>query len=128
MPTTNQPTILLIEDEEMISSMYKTKFTMEKLDLVTAADGETGLKLAKERKPDIVLLDIILPKIDGFQVLRELKADPDLKAVPVVLLTNLGQESDIEKGKKLGADDYFVKANHTPADIVAKVKTVLKLP
>lgn len=120
--------ILLIEDDEMISAMYKTKFTMEKLQLVTATDGETGLKLAKERTPSLVLLDIILPKIDGFQVLQAMKADQTLKAVPVVLLTNLGQESDIEKGKKLGADDYFVKASHTPADIVAKVKTVLKIP
>lgn len=127
MPTEQQPIILLIEDDTMISAMYKTKFTMEKLNLVIAADGETGLKLAKERTPSVVLLDIILPKIDGFQVLQQMKADATLKSVPVVLLTNLGQESDIEKGKKLGADDYFVKANHPPADIVAKVKALLKL-
>jgi len=71
-------------------------------------------------------LDIILPKLDGFLVLKEIKKDPVLKNIPVLLLTNLGQESDVKKGQKLGANGYFVKANHSPADIVNKVKEFLK--
>lgn len=118
--------ILLIEDEEMIATMYRTKFSMEGQTITTAADGAEGLEKAKTLKPDIILLDIILPKLDGFAVLRELKKDPATKDIPVLLLTNLGQDDDIRKGKELGADDYFVKSNHTPAEIVAKVREMMK--
>jgi two-component system phosphate regulon response regulator PhoB/two-component system alkaline phosphatase synthesis response regulator PhoP len=124
--TAKNAKILLIEDDQMIATMYQTKFTMEGITLQTAVDGAEGLEKARQLKPDIILLDIILPKLDGFAVLKELKADPALKSVPVVLLTNLGQDDDIKKGKDLGADDYFVKSNHTPAEIVAKVKEMLK--
>ncbi|MBI3956429.1 MAG: response regulator [Candidatus Kerfeldbacteria bacterium] len=119
-------TILLIEDDEMIATMYQTKFTMEGMTIQTAADGAIGLDKARELAPDIILLDIILPKLDGFSVLKELKDDPNLKAIPVILLSNLGQDDDVKKGKDLGADDYFIKSNHTPAEIVAKVKEMLK--
>ncbi len=117
--------VLLIEDEKMLAEMYSTKFTMEGYTVERAFDGQTGLDLAKKIKPDIILLDVIMPKLDGFSVLKELKKDPDLKAVPVILLTNLGQEDDIKKGRELGATDYFVKSNHSPSEIVDKVKTTL---
>jgi DNA-binding response OmpR family regulator len=81
--------------------------------------------MAKKEKPDLVLLDIIMPKLDGFAVLKELKNDPTMGTTHVLLLTNLGQTEDVEKGKQLGADDYFIKANHTPAEIVEKVKYLL---
>lgn len=117
--------ILLIEDDPMISTMYQTKFSMEGYAIDTATDGATGLEKAKNDTPDIILLDIILPKLDGFAVLKEIKADPSLKNVPVILLSNLGQDDDVKKGKDLGANDYFIKSNHTPAEIVAKVKEMV---
>ena len=90
-------TILLIEDDQMIATMYQTKFSMEGQTIVTATDGADGLAKAKELKPDIVLLDIILPKLDGFSVLKELKADATTKNIPVILLTNLGQDDDVKR-------------------------------
>jgi len=110
----------------MLAEMYATKLEMEGFKAMTALDGKEGLELVKKEKPDLILLDIILPKLDGFLVLKEIKKDPDVKNIPVLMLTNLGQESDVKKGKKLGADGYFVKANHSPAEIVEKVKQFLK--
>jgi DNA-binding response OmpR family regulator len=118
--------IVIIEDEQMLAEMYATKLGMENFQVLKAFDGKQGLELVKKEKPDIVLLDIILPKLDGFLVLKEIKKDPSLKSIPVLLLTNLGQESDVKKGNQLGANGYFVKANHSPAEIVNKVKEFLK--
>lgn len=117
--------ILVVEDEHMLAEMYATKFTMEGFSVVKAFDGEEGLKEAKSGHPDIILLDIIMPKLDGFTVLKEIRKDAGLKRTPVLMLTNLGQDDDVKKGKELGADDYFVKSNHTPADVVEKVKSML---
>lgn len=117
--------VLLVEDEKMLADMYATKFSMEGYSIVNAYDGKEGLEAAKREKPEIILLDIIMPKLDGFAVLKELRADDITKKIPVVLLTNLGQESDVKKGKDLGADDYFVKANHSPQEIVELVKKKL---
>jgi DNA-binding response OmpR family regulator len=118
--------ILLIEDDKMLLEMYTAKFTREGFDISTAENGSEGLKAAREMKPDMVLLDIIMPKLDGFATLKEIRKDEGIKDVPVILLTNLGQDQDIQKGKDLGADDYFVKANHTPTEIVEKVQDLLK--
>ncbi len=124
---TKKSTVLLVEDEKMLADMYATKFTMEGFDTHTAYDGQAGLDMAQRIKPDIILLDIIMPKLDGFAVLKNLRQEPDTKKTPVILLTNLGQDEDIKKGQKLGATDYFVKANHTPAEVVNKVRAVLKI-
>ncbi|MBU1130624.1 response regulator [Patescibacteria group bacterium] len=126
MTDTKNHKILLIEDEEALVTMYETKFKNGGYNISVAFDGETGLKMATEDKPDIILLDIIMPKLDGFSVLSKLKEDSKLKDVPVVLLTNLGQDEDIKKGKALGAVGYLVKANMTPAQVVEKVKEYLK--
>ena len=117
--------VALIEDEKMLAEMYSSKLSKEGMTVVTAADGAAGLDVVKKEHPDIVLLDVIIPKIDGFAVLRELKSSPDTRTIPVMLLTNLGQEEDVKKGRELGADDYFVKSDHTPAEVVEKVKTLL---
>lgn len=119
--------VLLVEDEKMLADMYSMKFNMDGFTTHTAYDGEAGLKMAQTVKPDIILLDIIMPKMDGFAVLKALRADPSLARTPIVLLTNLGQDEDMKKGQQLGATGYFVKANHTPAEVVAKVKSVLNL-
>lgn len=119
--------VVLVEDEKMLADMYATKFSMEGFETTKANDGAAGLELAKKVRPDIILLDVIMPKLDGFAVLKLLKEDEKVKNVPVILLTNLGQDEDIKKGKQLGAADYFVKANHTPAEVVKKIREVLKI-
>lgn len=119
--------VVIVEDEKMLADMYTTKFSMEGFDAHKANDGQVGFELVKSSRPDIVLLDIIMPKIDGFAVLRMIRAEPTTKDIPVILLSNLGQDEDIKKGKEYGATDYFVKANHTPAEVVQKVKLMLNL-
>jgi len=117
--------ILLIEDEEMLASMYSTKFKKEGFEIETALNGEEGLEKAKQGKFDIVLVDIIMPKLDGFAVLKALREIDKYKDVPVFMLTNLGQDEDMEKGKKLGATDYLIKANFTPSQVLEKIKSAI---
>jgi len=117
--------VLVVEDEHMLAEMYATKFAMDGFEVEKAFDGADGLEKAKQVSPDIILLDVIMPKLDGFAVLKELRSDAKFAHTPILLLTNLGQDDDIKKGKELGANDYFVKANHTPADVVTKVKELL---
>ncbi|RJQ35201.1 response regulator [Candidatus Parcubacteria bacterium] len=121
----NKRKILLIEDEEMLANMYEVKFKNEGFELIKALDGSQGLEMAKATKPDFILLDIIMPKIDGFSVLKSLKEDESTKSIPVMMLTNLGQDEDIERGKQMGAVGYLVKANITPAEVVESVKLEL---
>ena len=122
----SKPSILLMEDEEMLASMYKTKFEKEGFKIEIASDGEAGLAKAKSTKFDVILVDIIMPKIDGFAVLKELRAMEEYKKKPILMLSNLGQEEDIEKSKKLGATDYLVKANFTPSQVLEKIQSVAK--
>ncbi len=125
MAKTNKK-VLIVEDDQMISNMYKTKFENDGYTVLVAEDGATGLEMAGQEKPDIVLLDVILPQLDGFSVLEELKKRDNTKNIPVVMLTNLGTEEDIDKGKKLGADGYIVKASMTPAQISEEIKKYIK--
>jgi len=119
--------ILLVEDEKSIADMYKMKFDREGFEVVYIDNGDGVFKTVVDKKPDIVLLDIILPKVDGFSVLKELKENSKTKKIPVVMLTNLGQEEDIKKGQEFGADGYLVKANLTPTQIVERIKEILKI-
>lgn len=121
-----EKTILLVEDDEALVDMYLTKFKAEGLSHIFAKNGEDGLALAKKDLPALILLDIMMPKLDGFSVLAELKKDPKTKDIPVIILSNLGQDSDLTKGKELGAIDYVVKASMTPSQIVDKAKIYLK--
>jgi DNA-binding response OmpR family regulator len=129
MPTTRttstKPRILLVEDDTFLAGMYVTKLTMEHFQIELATDGEMGLAKAKEMMPDLILLDILLPKMNGFDVLRACKAVPGLKDVPVILLTNLGQKSDVTQGLDLGAADYLIKAHFMPSEVVEKIKKLL---
>lgn len=117
--------VLLVEDDKMIIDMYTLKFTQEGYKVFQAENGKEGVDMAKKSKPDVILLDIILPKMDGFSVLKQLKSDSETKTIPVVLLTNLGQDGDVKKGLQLGAIDYLIKANYTPAQVVEKVKSLV---
>ena len=114
--------ILLVEDDEFLAELYATKLNLEDFEVALATDGEKGLKIIKEKKPDLVLLDIILPKMDGFEILKIMKADKKLKTIPVILLTNLSQKDEVKRGLALGADDYLIKAHFMPSEVVKKIK------
>lgn len=118
--------ILIIEDDKFLRELISQKLLKEGYDIVEAIDGEEGLKKVKEEKPNLILLDLILPGMDGFAVLAEIKDDVNLAQIPVIILSNLGQREDIEKGLKLGAVDYLIKAHFTPAEIIEKIRTVIK--
>jgi DNA-binding response OmpR family regulator len=118
--------ILIVEDDKFLRELIARKLISENYEIIEAIDGEEGLKKVKEQKPDLILLDLILPGIDGFEVLTKMKEDPTLSSIPVIILSNLGQREDVEKGLKLGAVDYLVKAHFTPNEIVEKVKAALK--
>jgi len=124
--TKTKKKILVVEDEQILSSMYKAKFENDNFEVLIANNGVDGLRLAKEQKPSIIMLDVILPQIDGFSVLKELKKDKATKDIPVIMLTNLGTDEDKVKGEELGAADYLVKANLTPAQVEEKVKQYFK--
>jgi len=118
--------VVLAEDEEVLRRMYLTKFKTEGFEVFPAINGEEAFKLALENQPDIILLDIIMPLVNGFSALKKLKAEEKTKNIPVMMLTNLAQDSDMEESKKLGAIDYLVKADLTPTKVVEKIKAALK--
>lgn len=117
--------ILIIEDDRFLRELIARKLANEGFDVHEAIDGESGVKKVKELKPDIILLDLILPGIDGFEVLSRIKEDPSTETIPVIILSNLGQREDIERGLKLGASDFLVKAKFTPSEIIQKIKNAL---
>jgi DNA-binding response OmpR family regulator len=123
---TGKKRILIVEDDAIINSMYKTKLELDGFEALSASNGSIGLELAKKEKIDLILLDVIMPQIDGFTVLTELKKDAKTKNIPVVMLTNLSTEEDKVKGEKLGAVDYVVKSGLTPAQVSEKVQEYLK--
>ena len=126
MPKKNNPIkILLIEDDPFLLSMYSIKFEAEGFVVVSADDGEKGLEAAKKTDSDIILLDILMPKMNGFEVLEKLKADERTRKIPIILLTNLNQKDEIEKGLILGADDYLIKAHFMPSEVVTRIKKIL---
>lgn len=117
--------ILIIEDDSFISDMYKIKFESEGFGVKVATDGIQGLEIAQRWQPDLVLLDVVMPKMDGFTVLQNFKEKPEVRDIPVIMLTNLGQKDSVSKGLKLGAADYIIKAHFTPLEVVEKVKEFL---
>ena len=118
--------ILIIEDDKFLRDLIARKLVSEGFDISEAIDGEEGVKKVTEEKPDLVLLDLIFPSIDGFEVLSRMKGDPNCASIPVIILSNLGQKEEVEKGLKLGAIDYLIKAHFTPGEIIEKIKAVLK--
>ena len=118
--------ILVVEDDKFLRELITQKLAREGYDVVSAVDGEDGVVKVKENKPDIVLLDLILPGIDGFEVLAKIKEDEELSNIPVIILSNLGQRDDVDRGIKLGATDFLIKAHFTPSEIVEKIEAVMK--
>jgi len=118
--------ILFIEDESALQKTLGETLRENGYEVVSALDGESGVKLAKTKKPNLILLDLILPKLPGFEVLKQLKKEEETKDIPVIVLTNLEEVKDVEKAMELGATSYLVKANYSLKEVVDKVKTALE--
>jgi len=118
--------VLVVEDDPFLSNLLKLRLEKEQMEVISAKDGENALKKISETSPDLVLLDLILPKKSGFEVLQNISLDPSLKDKPVIIISNLGQTSDIEKAKELGAIEYFIKAKVSIDDLILKIKEFLK--
>ncbi len=127
MVQNTQSHILIVEDDNFLADIYQKKFEMEGFKVSTSNNGEKALVDIKKKMPDLVLLDILLPKLDGFAVLEKLKADSATKNIPIILLTNLGQQDDVQRGLEKGAVDYLIKTHFKPSEVVDKVKKVLQL-
>lgn len=122
-----KPLIFLIEDDPFLCNLLKIRLEKENFVLEIAKDGEEALKKLTQIQPTLILLDLILPKKSGFEVLEKISTDPQLNNLPVIIISNLGQTSDIQKGKQLGAIEYFVKAKISIDELINKIKEILKI-
>jgi len=119
------PKVLLVEDDRYISKMYSLKLSLEGFNVKVADNGKLAVDVVDSFMPDIILLDILMPELNGFEVLKIVKEDEKTKDIPVIIMSNLGQEDHINKGKELGAIGYIVKTQYTPAKVVETIKEVL---
>lgn len=119
-------TILFIEDESALQKTFGDILKDEGYKMISALDGEVGLRLAKSEKPDLILLDLILPRVHGFEVLKTLRSDEETKEIPIIVLTNLEGMGDVEKALELGATTYLVKASYSLEEVVEKIKKALE--
>lgn len=126
-PKETAPKILVIEDDRLFSDIYAAKFAEEGFQVLLSSDGEDGLRKIVDEKPDVVLLDIILPKVTGLEMLEQVRAheDPAVRDVPVVVVTNLNQETYMEKMRAFGVKGYFVKANVLFSQVLGKIREIL---
>jgi|SRR3989344_2627242 len=118
--------IIVAEDDQFLSNAYRVKLTKEGYDVKMVADGIELIDLLKTDKPNLIILDLLMPKKDGFEALKEIKADPNLKDIPIIIASNLGQTNDIDLGMELGAQDYIVKSDLSLEDLVKKIKEFIK--
>lgn len=116
------PLIILIDDDPTLLQMYEKKLILSDFKVLTACDGVEGIKVLSRNIPDLILTDLVMPKTDGFEVLRQIKSNKKLKGIPTVALTNLSSESDKKEVFELGAIDYIVKSNYTPSQVVERVR------
>lgn len=121
------PKILIVEDDAALQKTLQEFLIGEGFEVVCAADGEEGVRIAQKENPDLILLDIILPKKDGYEVIKEIKGGETTKKIPVVLLTNLGGIHDVEKALELGATTYLIKSDYKLEEVARKVKEILKI-
>lgn len=119
--------ILIVDDDKFISEMYATKFQNNGFEVGAAYDGASALEKIKDFNPEVVLLDLVMHPVDGFSVLEAIQKFPDGQKPLVIILSNLGQKEDIERGMLLGAADYVIKANFTPSEVFEKVEKVLRM-
>ena len=117
--------ILIVEDDDFFREQIKKKLVSEGFEVLEAPNGERGVEVIEEKKPDLILLDLLLPNIDGFEVLLKIKANKEVASIPVIILSNLGQPEDIERGLKLGAVDFLIKSQFDIDQVMDKIKTIL---
>ena len=117
--------VLIAEDDKFLSKLLEKKLGMEGYSVMIAYDGKESLEMCKKDPPDIILLDLIVPNMNGFEFLDAIKKDSKLKSIPVIIFSNLGQDDDVKKGLAAGAKDYVIKANISINDIVAKIEKYL---
>ena len=117
--------VLIVEDEEFLLRAVKDNLEAEHCTVDTAKDGDEAIKLIQTNRPDLILLDLLMPKRDGFYVLEEVKKNPEWKLIPIIVLSNLGGDAEIKKALEMGADDYFVKSQHPIEEVIEKVKEYL---
>ncbi len=125
MALSNKQTVLIVEDEEDIREIYKTKLAKEGYRVVTADSGTGGIISAEKEKPDLILLDIVLPMKEGFSVLADLKKNPETRGIPVIIISNLDQDYEIKMAHDLGAEGYLTKSNVTPGEVAENIKNIL---
>lgn len=118
--------VLIVEDEEFLAKTLEDNLVSEGFEIDLAMDGEKALEKIEKNKPNLILLDLLLPGKDGFYILGQIKQNPEWKLIPVIVLSNLGDDTDIKKALELGADDYFVKSQHPIQEVVDKVKKYLE--
>lgn len=126
-PGNHKPKILLVEDDDSLATVYETRLQAENFDTNRVANGEEALSAAIEYKPDLVILDVMMPKVSGFDVLDIIRNTPETANVKVIMLTALSQDSDKEKAQSLGVDDYLVKSQVVIADVVERIKELLNI-
>lgn len=124
MPDGNK-TIMIIEDDRFLSSLMKARLEKDGFVIIQAFDGEEAIQVFKDQTPSLIILDLVMPKVTGFEVLQTISITPQLEKVPVVILSNLAQDSDIEKARELGAKEYFVKVKVSIDDLVGRVKSLV---
>ena len=119
---------MIVEDDVFVMDIYQTKLKKEGFNVIAAANGLEAMKELEEKKniPDLILLDIVMPYMNGMEVLEKISKNYSLKDIPVILLTNLSQKEDVDKGMELGAKDYLIKSHFTPAEVIKKIETVFK--
>lgn len=117
--------ILLVEDDPFLIDIYGTKFKESGFELEIVSDGSEVISKAKEMKPDVVVLDIVLPQMDGWEVLKGLREEESLKDLKIIILSNLGQKEEVEKGIAMGAISYLIKAHYTPSEVVEEIKKII---
>ena len=113
--------ILLVEDEEIILNLLQKKLSQEGYEVSVARDGDAGLRIMRQIKPDLILLDIVMPKMGGFEVMEEMGKEPELKKIPIIIVSNSGQPVELDKAKELGAKDWLIKTEFDPQEVVDKV-------
>jgi len=117
--------ILLVEDDPFLVDIYSTKLKESGFSVETAVDGDEGLKKLKEEVPDLLVLDIVLPHSDGWEILRRIRKEEKLKKLKIVILSNLSQKNEIKKGLSFGAVKYLIKAHYTPSEVVNEIKKII---
>lgn len=123
---TKKKYILIVEDDPFLADIYTTRFEEEGFKVRIAEDGAETLRKIKEKRPHLLLLDIVLPGMDGWEIIKNIKKEPKLKDLIIVVFSNLDQESEVKKGLGLGAIKYLIKAHYTPTEVVKEIKKILR--